>query len=208
MEVTEFEVLRTRQRAVRNSAGTRGRGGSARSSRKPSATPTNRNWRVAAPKPACPRRSPERCASAFRKSRTRPTQTVDTRALRTRIITELEQQKIEAIPMAAAPQAELDARAQELGVDYLLMAEITELKTSKPGGLTKVMKATAKEEARDITEAKLSVQLVPPGGKPQALEERQRQGRRRRPEDQPQGREVRRLDLLEVLHGRHDGRAR
>ena len=28
------------------------------------------------------------------------------------------------------------------------------------------MKSTAKEEARDITEAKLNVQLVPPGGKP------------------------------------------
>ena len=94
------------------------------------------------------------------------TQTVDTRALRTRIINELEEQKIEAIPMAAAPQAELDARAKEMGVDYLVMAEITELKTSKPGGLTKVMKATAKEEAKDITEAKLNMQLVAPGSKP------------------------------------------
>jgi len=93
------------------------------------------------------------------------TQNVDTRALRARIINELAEQKIEAIPMAAAPQAELDARAKELGVDYLLLAEITDLKTSKPGGLTKVMKATAKEETKDITEAKLILQLVPPGGK-------------------------------------------
>lgn len=37
---------------------------------------------------------------------------------------------------------------------------------SKPGRLTSIMKSTAKEEARDITEAKVSVQLVPPGGKP------------------------------------------
>jgi hypothetical protein len=94
------------------------------------------------------------------------TQSVDTRALRTRIINELEEQKIEAIPMAAASPGELDARAKELGVDYLVVAEITELKTSKPGGLTKVMKATAKEEARDITEAKLNMQLVAPGSKP------------------------------------------
>jgi hypothetical protein len=94
------------------------------------------------------------------------TQTVDTRALRTRIISELEEQKIEAIPMAAAPQAALEARARELGMDYLVVAEVTELKTSKPGGFTKVMKATAKEDARDITEAKLTMQLVPPGGKP------------------------------------------
>jgi hypothetical protein len=94
------------------------------------------------------------------------TQTADTRALRARIISELEQQKIDVIPMAAAPQAELDAKAKELGVDYLVIAEIAELKTSKPGGLTRVMKATAKEESRDITEAKLNVQLVAPGGKP------------------------------------------
>lgn len=94
------------------------------------------------------------------------TQSVDTRAVRSRIIAELEEQKIEAIPMAAAPQPELDARARELGVDYLVLADITELKTSKPGGITKVMKATAKEEARDITEAKLNMQLVAPGSKP------------------------------------------
>jgi hypothetical protein len=94
------------------------------------------------------------------------TQTVDTRALRARIISELEEQKIDAIPMAAAPQAALDARARDLGIDYFVVSEITELKTSKPGGFTKVMKATAKEDARDITEAKLTMQLVPPGGKP------------------------------------------
>jgi hypothetical protein len=93
-------------------------------------------------------------------------QAVDTRALRARIINELAEQKIEAIPMAAAPQAALDAKARELGIDYLVVAEVTELKTSKPGGFTKVMKATAKEDARDITEAKLTMQLVPPGGKP------------------------------------------
>jgi len=90
--------------------------------------------------------------------------TADTRALRARIITELEHEKIEAVPMAAGSAADLDARARELGVDYLLMAEISDMKASKPGGITKVMKATAKEEARDITEAKLNVQLVPVGG--------------------------------------------
>lgn len=93
-------------------------------------------------------------------------QSVDTRALRSRLIAELTEQKIDAIAMAAGPPTALDAKARQLGVDYLLIAEVTDLKTSKPGGLTKMMKATAKEEARDITEAKLSVQLVPPGGKP------------------------------------------
>jgi hypothetical protein len=94
-------------------------------------------------------------------------QTIDTRAMRTRLVAELEDQKIDVVPMAAAPQPALEARAKELGVDYLLVAEVTDLKASKPGGLTRIMKSTAKEDAnKDITEAKLSVQLLPPGGKP------------------------------------------
>lgn len=94
-------------------------------------------------------------------------QTIDTRAMRARLVAELEEQKIDVVPMAAAAPPALDARAKALGVDYLLVAEITELKASKPGGLTRIMKSTAKEDAnKDITEAKLSVQLVPPGGKP------------------------------------------
>jgi len=95
------------------------------------------------------------------------TQTVDTRALRSRLIAELEEQKIDVIPMAAAPPAALNALANDLAVDYLLIAEVTDLKASKPGGLTKIMKNTAGEgSGKDITEAKLNVQLVPPGGKP------------------------------------------
>ena len=94
-------------------------------------------------------------------------QTIDTRAIRSRLVSELEEQKIEVIPMAASAQPALDARARELNVDFLLIAEITDLKASKPGGLTRIMKSTAKEDAgKDITEAKLNVQLVPPGGKP------------------------------------------
>jgi hypothetical protein len=95
------------------------------------------------------------------------TQEVDTRALRTRLIAELAESKVEAVPMAAAPEAQLEQRANEQGIDYLLVAEVTDLKASKPGGIGKMMKMTAGDNpAKDITEAKLSVQLVPPGGKP------------------------------------------
>jgi hypothetical protein len=95
------------------------------------------------------------------------TQEVDTRALRTRLISELTDAKYDAVPMAGGTQAELETRAKELGADYLLIAEVTDLKASKPGGIGRMMKATAGENtAKDITEAKLSVQLVPPGGKP------------------------------------------
>jgi hypothetical protein len=95
------------------------------------------------------------------------TQTVDTRALRARLVAELEDQKFDVVPMAAADPATLEARAKELSVDYLLLAEISDLKASKPGGITKIMKTTAKESTdKDVTEAKLNVQLLPPGGKP------------------------------------------
>ena len=97
------------------------------------------------------------------------THEVDTRALRTQLIAELTEAKIEAIPFAATPQDALEARAKELGCDYLLIAHVSELKASKPGGLSRMMKATAgqADAGKDITEAKLSVQLVPAaGGKP------------------------------------------
>ena len=70
------------------------------------------------------------CPSLLNKT----TQQVDTRALRTQLIAELAEQKMEGMPLAAASHAELNAHAKELGCDYLLIAQITELKASKPGG--------------------------------------------------------------------------
>ena len=93
------------------------------------------------------------------------TQPVDTRALRTQLINELTEQKMEAIPLAAASQSELNEHAKELGCDYLLVAQITELKASKPGRIGRLVKKTAGESTdKDVTEAKLSIQLVPVGG--------------------------------------------
>jgi hypothetical protein len=93
------------------------------------------------------------------------TQQVDTRALRTQLISELTEQKMEAVPMASAAQAELMAHAKELGCDYLLVAQITELKASKPGRIGRLVKRTAGESTdKDVTEAKLNVQLLPVGG--------------------------------------------
>jgi hypothetical protein len=91
-------------------------------------------------------------------------QNVDTRALRTQLIAELAEQKIEGMPLASAPQAELDAYSKDLGCDFLLVAQITELKASKPGRIGRMIKATAGEStAKDSTEAKLTMQLVPVG---------------------------------------------
>ena len=47
---------------------------------------------------------------------------VDTR-LRANLIDELKEQKIDAVPMAAAPPADLQKRAAEQGYDYVVLAE-------------------------------------------------------------------------------------
>ncbi len=92
------------------------------------------------------------------------TQNVDTRALRTQLIAELAEQKMEGVPLAAAAQEELNAYAKELGCEYLLIANITELKASKPGRIGRMIKSTAGEATnKDITEAKLTLQLMPVG---------------------------------------------
>ena len=92
-------------------------------------------------------------------------QNVDTRALRTQLIAELAEQKMEGVPLAAAPQAEMHAYAKDLGCDFLLVSQITELKASKPGRIGRMIKASAGEStAKDVTEAKLTLQLVPVGG--------------------------------------------
>ena len=92
-------------------------------------------------------------------------QNVDTRALRTQLIAELAEQKMEGVPLAAAAPAELHAYAKDLGCDYLLVSQITELKASKPGRIGRMIKSTAGESTtKDVTEAKLTLQLVPVGG--------------------------------------------
>ena len=92
-------------------------------------------------------------------------QNVDTRALGTPLIAELAEQKMEGVPLAAAPQAEMHAYAKDLGCDFLLVSQITELKASKPGRIGRMIKASAGEStAKDVTEAKLTLQLVPVGG--------------------------------------------
>jgi hypothetical protein len=91
------------------------------------------------------------------------TQSVDTRALRTQLIAELGEQKMEGVPLAAAPQDELNAYATDLGCEYLLIGQITELKASKPGRIGRLVKSTAGESAKDVTEAKVTLQLAPVG---------------------------------------------
>ena len=114
----------------------------------------------------------------------RTPQAVDTRTLRQRLISDLAELKIEAVPMAAAPQADLQKRAGEFGYDYVLLAEVAELKASKPGRFGGLMRAAsgvaggrggvagaaagaagAAAAPQENTEASVAVKLLQPDGK-------------------------------------------
>ncbi len=96
---------------------------------------------------------------------------VDTRALRAELVENLTGSKFEVVALTAAPQAELQKRAAERGLDYLVVAEVTELKVSKGGGLGGLMKAASRVAApaagpqQESTEAMVAVKLVQPDGK-------------------------------------------
>jgi hypothetical protein len=105
--------------------------------------------------------------------------------LRQRLINDLAEAKVEAVPMAAASQADLQKRMTDLGYDYVLLAEVTELKASKPGRLGGLMRAAsgvaggrggvggaaagaagaAASAPQEVTESSIAVKLIQPDGK-------------------------------------------
>ena len=125
----------------------------------------------AAPTPAPVAQTPGVVRIGVPEFTNKTTQTVDTRALRQRLITELIEAKFDAVPMAAAPQPELQKRAAELGYDYVLLAEVAELKVSKPGALGGMLRAASRvasptaEAPKDITESSIEVKLIQADGK-------------------------------------------
>ena len=97
------------------------------------------------------------------------TQQIDTRALRGRLVSELADAKLNAAPLAGA-QADIAQQAGSHGYDYVLVAEITDLKVSKGGGgLGGLVKAASKVAgggtSQDPTEAAVTIKLVQPDGK-------------------------------------------
>jgi hypothetical protein len=163
MEVTEFEVTKLDEALFEIPAGmTEVRSGSDLAK---SVSDANEAKLAAAPAAAPP---PKKAGMTSRVAVpelvNKTTQQVDTRALRTQLIADLAAQKVEGVPLAAGTQAELDAQAKALGADHLLVATITDLKASKPGGIGRLVKKAAGETTeKDVTEAKLNLQLVPVG---------------------------------------------
>jgi hypothetical protein len=102
---------------------------------------------------------------------TKTSETVNTRALRQQLVAQLAEAGVEGIPMAAAPPEEAQKRAAQLGYDYVLYAEVTELKASKGGGLGGMMKKASSLTSggggsSETTESTLAVKLVGLDGKP------------------------------------------
>jgi len=96
-------------------------------------------------------------------------QQIDTRALRGRLVSELADTKLNAAPLAGT-QADLAQVAGSHGYDYVLVAEITDLKVSKAGGgIGGLVKAASKVAGggtgQDPTEAAVTIKLVQPDGK-------------------------------------------
>jgi hypothetical protein len=95
-------------------------------------------------------------------------QEADTRALRERLIAELATVKMDAVPMAAAPQSELLQQASTRGLDYVLVADVTEMKVGggRFGGVAKAMsKVAGSGQEKPATEASVAWQLLQPDGK-------------------------------------------
>jgi hypothetical protein len=96
------------------------------------------------------------------------TQQVETRTLRDRLVAQLVEQKINASALAGS-QPDVIQQATAHGYDYVLVAEVTDLKVSKGGGLGGALKAASKlaagETGQQPTEATMSIKLVQADGK-------------------------------------------
>ncbi len=83
-------------------------------------------------------------------------------ALRQELVTYFNRAHYEAIPLRGTSPAEIDAEAASLACDYVLLSEVTEAKTSKPGKIGGVMRVTG-SAPKDANEVKLDYKLFAAG---------------------------------------------
>jgi hypothetical protein len=82
--------------------------------------------------------------------------------LRQDLVTKFKKAPYEAIPLKGTSPSEIEQEASNLACDYLLLSEITEVKSSKPGKLGGVMKLTG-SAPKDSHEVKLDYKLFAVG---------------------------------------------
>ncbi len=69
----------------------------------------------------------------------------------------------EALPVRGNSMAAIEGEAARLGVDYLLLTEVVDVKTSKPGKLGGMVSKATKEESKEKHEVKIDYKLYAAG---------------------------------------------
>jgi hypothetical protein len=93
----------------------------------------------------------------------RTTRNLPPSGLRQELVTKFKKAPYEAIPLKGTSPSEIEQEASNLACDYLLLSEITEVKSSKPGKLGGVMRMTGGGAPKDSHEVKLDYKLFAVG---------------------------------------------
>ncbi len=80
-------------------------------------------------------------------------------AHRDELVRKFSKPPFEALPVRGNSMAAIDQEAARLGVDYLLLTEVVDVKTSKPGKIGGLMNKAAKEAPKDKHEVKIDYKL-------------------------------------------------
>ena len=91
-----------------------------------------------------------------------PRTSLSTRALRQELVTRLTKGSYEGLPLSGSSPDAIATNMAKLDLDYLLLAEVTEVKTSKPGKVGGLMKlASGAGPPKDRHEVKMAYRLYP-----------------------------------------------
>lgn len=93
----------------------------------------------------------------------RTTRSLPATGLRQELVSKFKKAPYEAIPLKGTSPAAIEQEAAQLACDYLLLSEITEVKTSKPGKLGGVMRMTGGGPLKDTHEVKLDYKVFAVG---------------------------------------------
>lgn len=85
------------------------------------------------------------------------------RSMRQDVVAKMNKGSFDALPLAGSSPAEIEKEAARLQCDYILLTDITDVKTSKPGGLGGTLKKVSGGGDKDKQEVKLDYKLFAVG---------------------------------------------
>jgi hypothetical protein len=86
-----------------------------------------------------------------------------TGAMRTDLVNKFNKSGYEALPLSGSSAAEADAQAAQLGCDYIVLAEVTDVKVSKPNKIGGMLSKASGSTTKDNTDVKVDYKLFPVG---------------------------------------------